>query len=132
MVKAAGEYSRTGAEVDLDTEGVVVEEMVPEEAASDSTEAGNTVDGSTAAGRTVVDKHMPAAGIRLDPRKPSLGDILDKLADSAGALEGRFPKPPCLEAPLDTQYSKSYFKQMVSGRKSMCVWTCAPLLLTGC
>ncbi|MEM2922184.1 MAG: hypothetical protein QXF26_07695, partial [Candidatus Bathyarchaeia archaeon] len=79
MLKVAGVGNRTGAAVDLDIEGVAVEEMVPEEAAPDSTDASSTVDGRAVAGRTVVDKHMPPAGILLDSKRPSLEDILDTL-----------------------------------------------------
>jgi hypothetical protein len=117
--------------VDLDTEVAAAEEMVPEEAAPDSTETGNTVDDSTAAGRTVVGKHMSAAGIRLDSKKASLKGILDASAGSTGTLEGRSPNPPSLKAPLNTQYPTSYFKQMVSGQVEHHVWMCTLFLLTG-
>lgn len=131
MLKVAGVGNRTGAAVDLDIEGVAVEEMVPEEAAPDSTDASSTVDGRAVAGRTVVDKHMPPAGILLDSKRPSLEDILDTLADSTGTLEGRSLNPPCLAAPLNTQCPMSYFKQMVSRQPEHHVWMYAPLLLAG-
>jgi len=98
-VKAAEADSHTGAAADPDTDGMAVEETVPEESEPDNTEAGmigvgNTGVGNTAADRTVVGKSMLAAGSLPGPKLPSFEDTLRTLAGDTGILEGRSSSPP--------------------------------------